>query len=310
VIIDALSEDAGGIGDITTLATISEDTQAEATFLSKADGVIAGLGLCDLIFEIVDPKLTVKWSISDGQWIERGKEFGLIKGSARSILVAERIALNFMQRMSGIATATRAMVTAAASLGGKAKVLETRKTVPCLRLVDKWAVLIGGGQNHRIGLFDMMMIKDNHIAAAGGIKQAVHRAASYLDQQGMNVPVEVEVRTLDEVKEVLEVIESGNGSCITRIMLDNMAVADPSKPGGVDVTMLIQAITLISDATKKASAGNSEAGKVLCRMETEASGNINLDSVSVVSATGVTFVSVGALTHSVKALDISLNIIV
>ena len=213
--------------------------------------------------------------------------------------------------MSGIATATRAMVTAAASLGGKARVLETRKTAPGLRLIDKWAVLIGGGQNHRIGLFDMMMIKDNHIASAGGIKPAIDRAGSYLEHKGIQVPVEVEVRTLEEVKEVLEVIEAGQGSCITRIMLDNMALSDPSKPGGVDISLLIQAMGLINTAVKAASEADpsSESSRLLNRLETEASGNISLESVGVVSATGVSFVSVGVLTHSVKALDISLNIV-
>lgn len=298
VVRDALEEDAGDRGDITTLSTIPDGAIAEATFLAKAEGVLAGIGLTDMIFEIVDPNLQVSWSMKDGDAVSPGVEFGTVRGSARSILVAERIALNFMQRMSGIATATRAMVEAAAAGGGGAKVLETRKTAPGLRLVDKWAVLIGGGHNHRMGLYDMFMIKDNHVAAAGGIAAAVARVDEYISKHGLQgTPVEVETRTLEEVDEIIEIISSGRSKVVTRIMLDNMAKSDSSKPGGVDVSILKAAVAKIKDNPAVAS------------VETEASGNVTLDSVGVVSSTGVTYVSVGALTHSVKALDISLKIV-
>lgn len=204
--------------------------------------------------------------------------------AAHSVLVAERVVLNFMQRMSGIATLTAAMAAAAAP----ARILETRKTAPGLRLLDKWAVLIGGGENHRMGLFDMVMIKDNHIAAAGGITAAVARTAAYLRAHGLaGTPVEVETATLEDVREALLSCPGGAGAgsgedaCVTRIMLDNM-----------DADTMRAAVALVAG-----------------RVETEASGNVTLQSLPAIAATGVTFVSSGALTHSVMALDISLNIV-
>jgi nicotinate-nucleotide pyrophosphorylase (carboxylating) len=245
--------------------------------------------------------------VRDGGALKRGDRFGIIRGSgalvratvgnapaaeparphgcpapAHSILVAERVVLNFMQRMSGIATLTAAMAAAAAP----ARMLETRKTAPGLRLLDKWAVRIGGGENHRMGLFDMVMIKDNHIAAAGGITAAVARTAAYLRAQGLqHTPVEVEAATLDDVREALRSCPGGEGppledACVTRIMLDNM-----------DVETMRAAVALVAG-----------------RVETEASGNVTLESVPLIATTGVTFISSGALTHSVTALDISLNI--
>ncbi|KAF6263340.1 Quinolinate phosphoribosyl transferase [Scenedesmus sp. NREL 46B-D3] len=291
VIAAALAEDAGNHGDITTLSTIPESTQASATFLAKADGVLAGLAVANLVCEMVDPALKITWSLQDGDAVQRGVEFGVVAGSARSILVAERVCLNFMQRMSGIATATAAMVAAAA--GHKAKILDTRKTAPGLRLLDKWAVALGGGTPHRMGLFDMMMIKDNHIAAAGGISQAVAAAEAYIQQHGLDeVQVEVETSSLDQVQQVLDVLASGAAPHVTRVMLDNMTRRDASCLGGVDVSLLKQAVAQI-------------AGKV----QTEASGNVTLESVAEIASAGVDFISVGALTHSVKALDISLNVV-
>lgn len=290
VIAAALAEDAGNRGDITTLSTIPESTQATATFLAKADGTVAGLAVADMVRQQVDPSLKVTWSIADGDKVQKGQEFGSITGSARSILVAERICLNFMQRMSGIATATAAMVAAAA--GHKAKIQDTRKTAPGLRLLDKWAVALGGGTPHRMGLYDMMMIKDNHIAAAGGIRQAVTAAESYIQQHGLDdVQIEVETTSLEEVQELLEVVQSG-APHVTRVMLDNMTRLDPSCPGGVDVSRLQQAVSVIAG-----------------RLATEGSGNVTLQTVAAIAASGVDFISVGALTHSVKALDISLNIV-
>uniref|UniRef100_A0A7S0USH4 Nicotinate-nucleotide pyrophosphorylase [carboxylating] n=1 Tax=Polytomella parva TaxID=51329 RepID=A0A7S0USH4_9CHLO len=298
VINAALEEDAGGVGDVTTLATISTETKAKATFLAKADGVVAGLGVVDLVFELVDKDLEVKWFVKDGDRVKPGLILGEVFGSARGILVAERVALNFMQRMSGVATATAAMVAAAASSGSKTKVLETRKTVPGLRLLDKWAVLIGGGYNHRLGLYDMMMIKDNHIAAAGGITAAVERAEAYIAGQNLgNMPIEVETRTMEELDEILNILKASrnpdgsSSSHVTRVMLDNMTKKDASASDGIDVSMLEVAVKKIDGL-----------------VDSEASGNVTLATVKKIAATGVTFVSVGALTHSVMALDISLNV--
>eukprot|EP00891_Asterochloris_glomerata_P008802 jgi/Astpho2/8802/Aster-05445 len=307
--------------------------QGTATFLAKADGVLAGLAVADLVFSAVDPCLSVHWNGRDGARVAAGTKFGTVTGSARSILVAERIALNFMQRMGGIATATAEMVELIQGTG--AKVLETRKTVPCLRVPDKWAVLIGGGANHRMGLFDMVMIKDNHVTAAGGVAPAIQRAQEFLARKQLtSVPIEVETRTLEEVQEVLSLMDHQQHEGVARLMLDNMTRLDSSKPGqqggaywgvcdqakpeagsgekgrkdklhslqlqlellyraasGVDVSMLQQAVRLVSG-----------------RLETEASGNITADTIRTVAETGVTYISCGSLTHSVEALDISLKI--
>lgn len=290
----ALEEDAGGVGDVTSLSTIPKETKAVATFLAKADGVLAGLVVAEKVFEQIDPRIKVEWSAADGDRVTKGQKFGVVTGPAQGILIAERVALNFMQRMGGIATATAAMV--AETEGYPAKVLETRKTVPGLRLLDKWAVLIGGGQNHRMGLYDMIMIKDNHIAAAGGITAAVQRAQSYLKDREMSMGIEVETRTLEEVREVMELIDSqaaggGEANPVTRVMLDNMTKMDPANDSGIDVSMMQEAVALVGG-----------------RVETEGSGNVTLSTIKRIASTGVTYVSVGALTHSVAALDISFNI--
>lgn len=258
--------------------------KAEATFIAKEDGVVAGISLADMIFKQVDPSLKVEWFESDGNYVHKGLQFGRVYGCARNIIVAERVVLNFMQRMSGIATMTKAMADAA----HPACILETRKTAPGLRLVDKWAVLIGGGKNHRIGLFDMVMIKDNHISVAGGITNAMKFVDRFLAKEKLALPVEVETRTLQEVKDLLEYAAENNTS-LTRIMLDNMVV--PLGNGDIDVSMLKDAVELING-----------------RFETEASGNVTIDTVKKIGETGVTYISSGALTHSVKALDISLKI--
>ncbi|XP_062198565.1 nicotinate-nucleotide pyrophosphorylase [carboxylating], chloroplastic isoform X2 [Phragmites australis] len=284
VIALALSEDAGDRGDVSCLATIPSDVEAEATFIAKADGVIAGISLADMIFNQVDPSLKVQWFESDGNFVHKGFQFGKVHGCARSIIVAERVVLNFMQRMSGIATLTKAMSDAARP----ACILETRKTAPGLRLVDKWAVLIGGGKNHRLGLFDMVMIKDNHISVAGGIANAMRSVDQFLEKEKLALPVEVETRTIEEVKDVLK-YAAENKTSLTRIMLDNMVVPLPN--GDVDVSMLKDAVQLING-----------------KFETEASGNVTIDTVKKIGETGVTYISSGALTHSVKALDISLKI--
>ncbi|XP_051146175.1 quinolinate phosphoribosyltransferase [decarboxylating] 1a [Andrographis paniculata] len=280
----ALSEDAGDRGDVTCKATIPDEMEVEAHFLAKEDGIVAGIALAEMIFNEVDSSLKIDWSIKDGDSVQKGQQFGKVHGRAHSIVVAERVVLNFMQRMSGIATLTKAMADAA----HPAKILETRKTAPGLRLVDKWAVLIGGGQNHRMGLFDMVMIKDNHISIAGGVTNALKSVEQYFEQNNLRMGVEVETRTLEEVKELLH-FASTTKTSLTRIMLDNMVI--PLSNGDVDISMLKEAVELING-----------------RFETEASGNVTLDTVNKIGSSGVTYISSGALTHSVKALDISLKI--
>ncbi|OIS95664.1 PREDICTED: nicotinate-nucleotide pyrophosphorylase [carboxylating], chloroplastic-like [Nicotiana attenuata] len=280
----ALSEDAGDLGDVTCKATIPIDMESEAHFLAKEDGIVAGIALAEMIFAEVDPSLKMEWSINDGDKVHKGLKFGKVQGKAHSIVIAERVVLNFMQRMSGIATLTKAMADAA----HPSTILETRKTAPGLRLVDKWAVLIGGGKNHRMGLFDMVMIKDNHISAAGGVSKALNSVDQYLEQNKLHMGVEVETRTIAEVREVLD-YASQTKTSLTRIMLDNMVV--PLSKGDIDVSMLKEAVDLING-----------------RFETEASGNVTLETVHKIGQTGVTYISSGALTHSVKALDISLKI--
>ncbi|CAI7754178.1 unnamed protein product, partial [Closterium sp. NIES-53] len=241
----ALEEDAGDLGDVTSLATIPAGTQASAQFLAKEGGVLAGTALATAVFRLLDPSIQVEWSKEDGDTVQKGEVFATVQGSAHAILQGERVALNFMQRMSGIATSTRAMVEAARP----ATVLETRKTAPGLRITDKWAVLIGGGQNHRVGLYDMLLVKDNHIAAAGGVPAAISSAREYIRSNGLDLPVEVEARTLDELQEVLRCRGEGVGR-VTRVMLDNMVVLRRGGGDGggavhVDVTMLQQAVDLV-----------------------------------------------------------------
>ncbi len=276
----ALAEDVGA-GDVTTEATIPPETRATARFLLKEDGVVAGLAVAERVFEAVDPDLVVSWAAADGERLRAGSVFGTVEGRARSILVAERLALNLMQRMGGIATASARMAAAATP----ATVLDTRKTAPGLRALDKWAVRLGGAENHRVGLFDMVLVKDNHIAAAGGVREAV-RAVDAFRQRVRDVPVEVEARTLDEVDAVLAAV--AHGSRVDRVLLDNMARRTDA---GLDVSMLREAVR-----------------RVAGRVQTEASGNVTLETVSEIAATGVDFISSGALTHSVRALDVSLKI--
>ena len=276
----ALAEDVGP-GDVTTEATIPAATRAEARFLLKEDGVVAGLAVAERVFRAVDPELDVTWTAADGDRLDAGTVFGTVSGRARSILVGERLALNLMQRMGGVATAAAAMAEAAAP----AVVLDTRKTVPGLRALDKWAVALGGAQNHRVGLYDMVLVKDNHIAAAGGVAEAIRAVDAYRQRAG-DLPVEVEARTLDEVDAVLAAV--ADGSRVDRILLDNMARQTAS---GLDVSLLEEAVRRVGG-----------------RVQTEASGNVTLDTVGAIGATGVDYISSGALTHSVRALDVSLKI--
>ncbi len=280
VIERGLAEDIGP-GDVTTLATVSAGHGAEARFLAKEEGVVAGLHVLERLFAEVDPSLLVTWSVEDGAPVEAGTAFGTVRGPARSLLTAERLALNILQRMSGIATMTRRMVAAVHPY--KARLLDTRKTAPGLRLLDKWAVRLGGGENHRIGLYDMILIKDNHIAAAGGVREAVRRAVRYRLEHAPDVLIEVEAAQLGQIDVLLEI------GGIDYILLDNMT--RPAPNGAVDCSMLRAAVERVGG-----------------RIPTEASGNVTLDTVHAIAATGVDYISCGGLTHSVKALDISLKI--
>jgi len=262
----AIEEDLGP-GDYTSLWTLPDDARSRATFLAKKGGVVAGLQVAATVFQVVDERCQVRFLLRDGDEVRSGQEFGAVEGPARALLSAERTALNFLQRMSGIATATRRYVEAVR--GTKAVILDTRKTAPGLRLLDKWAVRAGGGQNHRIGLYDMVLIKDNHIRAAGGITEAVQAVRA---RNTLGLPVEVEVTDLAQLREAL-------GLIVDHVLLDNMGLEEMRK-----------AVAL--------TAG---------RVPLEASGGVNLDTVAAIAATGVDYISVGALTHSVQALDISLE---
>ncbi len=267
----ALFEDAA-MGDLTSEAVVGEEQLTSAVLLCKQDGVLAGLEVADIVFRHCDPGITLDPLVRDGELVRAGQQIGLLHGSTRGILLAERTALNFLQRMSGIATLTRRYVEAVA--GTRARITDTRKTVPGLRVLDKLAVRLGGGTNHRFGLDDMILIKDNHKAAAGGITAAVQQVHRYLKQKNVVRPVEVETTTLEEVQEALHC------GGISRIMLDNFSF------GGMR-----EAVALIAG-----------------RVEVEASGGVTLETVRAIAETGVDLISVGALTHSVRAIDISLEL--
>jgi nicotinate-nucleotide pyrophosphorylase (carboxylating) len=263
----ALDEDLGD-GDVTTLCTIPAEATLQGRFTAKADGIIAGLEVARLTFALIDERVQVEFSVHDGDPVTKGQVFGTVSGPTRALLSGERTALNFMQRMSGIATLAQQFV--AAVKPHQAVILDTRKTAPGLRLLDKWAVKLGGGENHRAGLFDMVLIKNNHLTAVGSITAAIKRVRECDDRQRL---IEVEVRTLVELREAL-VLQPD------RILLDNM-----------NLDQMREAVQI--------AAG---------RVPLEASGNVTLETVNAIAATGVNFISSGALTHSVKALDISLTL--
>jgi nicotinate-nucleotide pyrophosphorylase (carboxylating) len=266
----ALAEDIGD-GDHSSLASIPNDAQNQARLLVKGEGILAGVELAGYIFKQVDPELEVEVLLQDGAEVKFGDVALTVKGKAQSILTAERLVLNCMQRMSGIATYTHYLSSLIA--GTKARLLDTRKTTPNFRMMEKWAVLIGGGVNHRYGLFDMIILKDNHVDYAGGIREAIEATQRYLKEKGKDLRIEVETRNLQEVKEALE---TGG---IHRIMLDNMTPE-----------MMREAVALIGG-----------------RYETEASGGITEATIAEVAKCGVDFISVGALTHSIKSMDLSLK---
>ena len=266
----AFLEDVGE-GDHSTLASIPKDKEGKANLLIKEDGVIAGLELAKMIFEYYDPTLEVNLLLRDGQEVKKG-DIGLtVKGKAASILTTERLLLNCMQRMSGIATKTHQYNQLISHT--KAKLLDTRKTTPNFRMLEKWAVSLGGGQNHRFALYDMIMLKDNHVDFAGGIRKAIEATHLYLKNNQLNLKIEVETRNLKEVREVLEV------GGVDFIMLDNM-----------DFDMMKTAVKMIDN-----------------RYSTEASGGINEKTLKNVAECGVDFISIGELTHHIRSMDISLK---
>ena len=265
----ALREDVGD-GDHSTLACIPSTASGKAKMVAKKDGVLCGVEVGTRVFLMVDDSLKVTSWKHDGDTLRVGDIVMTVEGHSGSILTAERTALNFMQRLSGIATETRQMVRMLDGL--HTRLLDTRKTTPNMRLLEKYAVKCGGGTNHRIGLYDMVMLKDNHIDFAGGIAQAIDRTHAYLQQKGKNLKIEIEVRNLDELDQVLQ-----HGG-VNRIMLDNF-----------DVDTLREAVKRIGG-----------------RYETEASGGITAETLRNYAETGVDFISVGALTHHIKSLDLSL----
>lgn len=266
----ALAEDVGD-GDVTSLACIPDKKVSKAKLIVKADGIIAGIDIAKRIFSLVDDSLILKINILDGAPVKSGDIAFYVEGNAQSILKAERLVLNCMQRMSGIATKTNQLAHLIKDY--KSKLLDTRKTTPNFRVFEKMAVKIGGGHNHRFGLFDMILIKDNHVDFAGGISNAINAANEFLHKSGKDLQIEIEARNLDEVKEILSI------GRINRILLDNFSISD-----------IKSAMDLIDG-----------------KFETEASGNITAKNIVDYAKCGVDFISMGALTHSYSSLDLSLK---
>lgn len=264
----SFAEDIGD-GDHTTLCCIPEDAMGKSHLLIKEDGILAGVEVAKKVFARFDDTMKVEVLIQDGAHVKKGDISMVVTGKVRSLLQTERLMLNIMQRMSGIATMTNKYVEKLK--GTKTHVLDTRKTTPGMRMLEKQAVKIGGGMNHRIGLFDMILLKDNHVDFAGGITNAIDRCHKYLEEKGLKLKIEIEVRNFDELQQVID-----HGG-VDRIMLDNFSVADTRK-----------AVEIIAG-----------------RFETESSGGITFDTIRQYAECGVDFISVGALTHSVKGLDMS-----
>jgi nicotinate-nucleotide pyrophosphorylase (carboxylating) len=268
----SLDEDVGS-GDHTTLATIPQSATAKAKLLVKQNGIIAGVGLAQKIYAYIDKNLLISVTLNDGSPIKHGDIAFTVEGSTRAILTAERLVLNCLQRMSGIATLTNQFIKAVEGTG--VKILDTRKTTPLFREAEKWAVRIGGGYNHRFGLYDMILIKDNHIDACGGIEKAIKSAHNYLKEKNLDLKIEIECRSIDEQQQILSVGK------VHRILLDNFTF-DNAK----------QALALVNN-----------------KFETELSGHITLQNVRSYAEAKPTYISVGALTHSYSSLDLSLKII-
>ncbi|NBV10426.1 MAG: carboxylating nicotinate-nucleotide diphosphorylase [Chitinophagia bacterium] len=269
----AIAEDTAQIGDITTMATIPKDQVGQAHFLVKEACIIAGVEMVTCIAQMIDAHLKVEFNVQDGDTVHQHQVIGHLQGRIHSIVLAERLMLNCMQRMSGIATKTHQLKSMIAAY--PAKILDTRKTTPNFRIAEKWAVRIGGGVNHRFGLYDMILIKDNHIKAAGGVRLALEATRQYCTAEKINLPVVVEVKNQDELLEALAF------DFCTRILLDNMTPATVS--------------TMVAINQNK---------KPL-----EVSGGVNQDNIVAYAATGVDFISIGDLTHHIESVDISLKIV-
>lgn len=291
----ALEEDHSFSGDITTIATISETQINEAIFMVKSDCVIAGINIASKVFDIFArcnnyKKINIEWYVQDGEFIKASTIIGKVSGNTRVLLACERVALNIMQRMSGIATKTKQCVDLIKPY--KTKILDTRKTAPGLRILDKLAVRIGGGFNHRLGLYDQFLIKDNHIKASdGNICEAIKKVNNFMIAgYAERIPITVEVTNLEQIKQIFD---ENLDVCISRLLLDNMVKINMTDTTNIiDVTLLKEAVDFIDN-----------------RIKTEASGNINELTLNVVASVGVDYVSCGSLTHSVIASDISMKII-
>jgi len=272
LIANAIREDVGS-GDYSSLACIPENAKGKAKLLVKEDGIIAGVALAKMIFEYVDPQMQIETFIEDGAVVKKGDVVFHVSGSSQSILKSERVVLNSMQRMSAIATKTNSYVQLLK--GTNTKVLDTRKTTPGFRIAEKWAVTIGGGENHRFALYDMVMLKDNHIDFAGGITLAIAKTKAYLQENNLDLKIIVEARDLSEIEEILK------SDGVHRILIDNFNYEDTRK-----------AVALIGD-----------------KCQTESSGNINEETMRYYAECGVDYISSGALTHSVYNMDLSLKAI-
>lgn len=265
----ALKEDIGD-GDHTSLASVPAGETGKANIMIKEEGIVAGVELAKMVFQKADPSLMVEIFIKDGAKVKKGDIPITVSGNIHSLLKTERLVLNFMQRMSGIATKTSYLCNLIKDTS--AKILDTRKTTPNMRYFEKWAVRLGGGFNHRMGLYDMVMIKDNHIDFAGGVKEAIENTQNYLKRNNKKLKIEIEARDFDELKEIIKI------GGVDRIMLDNFSIAEMHK-----------AVNLIDN-----------------RFETEASGGITGETIKEIANTGVNYISIGALTHHVKSMDISM----
>ena len=265
----ALKEDLGENGDVTSNFILNSDKKGQASIIAKQAGIIAGLPIAERVFQKVNPTLAVQNRVEEGVKVERSEEVVRISGPLGDILTAERTALNFLQRLSGIATLTAEYVRQTG--GTQAKILDTRKTTPGFRMLEKYAVRKGGGQNHRFGLYDMVLIKENHISTAGGIINAVQQIREQMAAGNLDLQIEIEVRSLTEVEQALNLK-------VDRLMLDNMSLDE-----------IREAVELVND-----------------KVELEVSGGVNLATVKAIAETGVDYISVGALTHSAPAFDLSL----
>ncbi len=269
---NSLKEDIGD-GDHSSLASIPDETRGKMHLLIKQQGIIAGIGIAEKIYAYVDPQLVFQRKLYDGEKVKAGDIAFIVEGSVHSLLKTERLVLNIMQRMSGIATETRKYTDKIT--GTHAKILDTRKTTPGFRMLEKLAVKTGGGENHRMGLYDMIMLKDNHIDFAGGIEAAIRKTNEYLKKTGKKLKIEVEARSMEEVREILD------AGGINRILLDNFTPEETK-----------QAVKMING-----------------RYETESSGMITLKNLAEYAHAGVNYISIGALTHQIKSLDMSLKAI-